>query len=110
MGRCVGILSLVIRQISVQNLCLDLFFQHQSINGPLLLLRFLILHVLGPNGQLRWYTVTSNKADISVEIVSEFILPTSKHRWSTAITLLPNAFGLFICGDRRGSVHLYSKG
>ena len=65
---------------------------------------------LGPNGQLFWYNVSGNKTELSIELVSKFSLPHSKHRWSTAVVLFPHSTNLFICGDRRGSIHLFDKG
>lgn len=38
-----------------------------------------------------------------------FTLPISKHRWLTTVSVLPNPgpSSLVLCGDRKGSLHLY---
>ena len=72
--------------------------------------QYVLISTEGPDGQLFWYNVSVAEAEFDVELVSVFTLPQAKHRWSTAVALLPDPSELLICGDRRGSVHLYVKG
>ena len=37
---------------------------------------------------------------------AKFVLPPARQHWATAVTLLPEE--KIVCGDRRGSLHLYS--
>ncbi len=44
-------------------------------------------------------------------MVATFTLPSSKHRWLTTVSILKtpgsNSGDILLCGDRRGSLHLY---
>jgi len=72
----------------------------------LLLCKF---YFAGKGGCLKWYTVEAKDSYVKASLVTSFILPLAKHRWHTAVSLL-SASNLVVCGDRRGSVHLFRKG
>ncbi|XP_072023406.1 tRNA (34-2'-O)-methyltransferase regulator WDR6-like, partial [Amphiura filiformis] len=61
----------------------------------------------GPGGHLDWYKVTTDSCDtINLIIRSKFILPSARQHWATAVSVLADE-GI-LCGDRRGSLHVYS--
>ena len=64
------------------------------------------LFVSGQDGALKWFKMETNKS-LSVNEVAQFTLPKSKHRWHTTAIVLDD--DMVICGDRRGSIHLYSS-
>ncbi|XP_068108782.1 tRNA (34-2'-O)-methyltransferase regulator WDR6 [Hyperolius riggenbachi] len=62
----------------------------------------------GPNGVMVWLEVTCSSDCVgSVSEKRRFILPTCKQRWHTSIAFIPED-NLIICGDRRGSLMLFS--
>nr|CAB3267721.1 WD repeat-containing protein 6-like [Phallusia mammillata] len=64
------------------------------------------MFVSGPSGQLNWYHV-----DTDVILVSKFVLPQAKHRWHMdALIVNSESQDHVICGDRRGSIHLFVNG
>ncbi|XP_022096573.1 WD repeat-containing protein 6-like isoform X2 [Acanthaster planci] len=63
----------------------------------------------GPDGVVIWYKADkSSKAYCLVE-AARFLLPQAPQRWLTTVTLVPNQEGALVCGDRRGSVLLYTN-
>ncbi|XP_041476881.1 WD repeat-containing protein 6-like [Lytechinus variegatus] len=58
----------------------------------------------GLNGMLTWWKVTESPS-LALHAHAHFTLPPCKQRWATSVTLYGE--DRFICGDRRGSVHLY---
>ena len=50
--------------------------------------------------------MTMKGDDINLTMKAKFILPPARQHWATAVTLLPEE--KIVCGDRRGSLHLYS--
>ncbi|KAM5148546.1 tRNA (34-2'-O)-methyltransferase regulator WDR6 [Mantella aurantiaca] len=62
----------------------------------------------GPHGVLVWLEVTCLSGRVtSVAEKCRFRLPACKQRWHTGIAFLP-AEGVMVCGDRRGSLMLFS--
>ena len=67
----------------------------------------------GPDGKLKLYEIFLNKMDqpTSLQLVDTFSLPHSKQRWITDAVLTfdtGNRWQL-VCGDRRGSLHLFDS-
>ncbi|XP_059505721.1 WD repeat-containing protein 6 isoform X2 [Stegostoma tigrinum] len=62
----------------------------------------------GADGIMIWWVV-SCKGDrvASVAEKCRYLLPLCKHRWHTSVAFLPEPH-LLVCGDRRGSLLLYS--
>ncbi|XP_043934684.1 WD repeat-containing protein 6 [Protopterus annectens] len=62
----------------------------------------------GPEGIMVWLEVLCcNNCIVSVEGKHHYLLPMCKQRWHTGIAFLHQE-DLFVCGDRRGSLLLYS--
>ncbi|XP_074862148.1 tRNA (34-2'-O)-methyltransferase regulator WDR6 [Carettochelys insculpta] len=68
-----------------------------------------VLFASGPGGVLLWLEVSwcSSGQVVSVVEKGSYLLPVCRHRWHTSIALLPQE-GLLVCGDRRGSLLLFS--
>ncbi|XP_063963460.1 tRNA (34-2'-O)-methyltransferase regulator WDR6-like [Lytechinus pictus] len=60
----------------------------------------------GLNGMLTWWKVTETPS-LALHAHADFTLPPCKQRWATSVTLYGE--DQFVCGDRRGSVHLYQR-
>ena len=69
----------------------------------------------GPEGEIKLYKIEfGNQIPTSLKLISTFILPHSKQRWVTDAILYNNAQSGFdqwklVCGDRRGSLHLFDE-
>ncbi|OXB78701.1 UNVERIFIED_CONTAM: hypothetical protein H355_002666 [Colinus virginianus] len=73
-----------------------------SALGPAALL------VSGPGGTVLWMDVTCGPGTVpAVRLMGRYRLPPCKQRWHTCATFLPQG-GLLLCGDRRGSLLLFS--
>ncbi|XP_031361843.2 tRNA (34-2'-O)-methyltransferase regulator WDR6 [Lonchura striata] len=62
----------------------------------------------GPGGEMLWLDVTHRPGQAPwVQLMGRYLLPPCKQRWHTCATFLPQK-GLLVCGDRRGSLLLFS--
>ncbi|KAG8435956.1 hypothetical protein GDO86_007161 [Hymenochirus boettgeri] len=62
----------------------------------------------GPSGVMVWLEVTCVSGHMeSVTEKGQFVLPVCKQRWHTSVAFIPSE-DLFVCGDRRGSIMLFS--
>lgn len=72
----------------------------------------------GPDGQITWWNIICTKGEtttINVTPLCIFTLPPSKQRWASAIEIfqisnketVTNKSALIVCGDRKGSLHLF---
>lgn len=76
----------------------------------------------GPEGQMHWWRVIHNwqTKELHLEPLCFFLLPPSKQRWVTCAELLDlpqedqnkeqdkiHERCLLLCGDRKGSLHVY---
>jgi len=69
------------------------------------------LVVCGPEGVIKYITHTKDEdKNFSLNLLHTFSLPYSKQRWITCAAIIPcdgeHQIKL-VCGDRRGSIHLY---
>ncbi|MGH0160499.1 UNVERIFIED_CONTAM: hypothetical protein FKN15_057572 [Acipenser sinensis] len=69
------------------------------------------LFVSGPEGRVQWWGAGQTEgAPLRLLQRGSFLLPPCRHRWLTGVAFLPGSgdgAGLWVCGDRRGSVLLY---
>ncbi|MBN3287316.1 WDR6 protein, partial [Polyodon spathula] len=69
------------------------------------------LFVSGPEGRVLWWGAgQAEGAPLRVLQKGSFLLPPCRHQWLTGVAFLPGSgdgVGLWVCGDRRGSVLLY---
>lgn len=74
---------------------------------------FLLL--TGPEGEIKLLAVKKTSTSVAIAIKATFSLPHSRQRWVSAASLVKyrnNSFVdefLLVCGDRRGSLHLYEQ-
>ncbi|XP_015495985.1 WD repeat-containing protein 6 [Parus major] len=62
----------------------------------------------GPDGEMLWLDVTHRPGQAPwVRLMGRYLLPPCKQRWHTCAAFLPQE-GLLVCGDRRGSLLLFS--
>ncbi|NXO00320.1 WDR6 protein, partial [Rhinopomastus cyanomelas] len=62
----------------------------------------------GPDGEMLWLDVTHRPGQApAAQLRGRYLLPPCKQRWHTCVAFLPQA-GLLVCGDRRGSLLLFS--
>ncbi|XP_032927739.1 WD repeat-containing protein 6 [Catharus ustulatus] len=62
----------------------------------------------GPDGEMLWLDVTHRPGQAPwVQLMGRYLLPPCKQRWHTCATFLPQE-ELLVCGDRRGSLLLFS--
>lgn len=69
------------------------------------------LFTTGPEGLMRLSILNSKGSSLGLEQLHQFILPQSKQRWATTACFYPAEEAekeSLVCGDRNGSVHLYS--
>ncbi|XP_071793458.1 tRNA (34-2'-O)-methyltransferase regulator WDR6-like [Asterias amurensis] len=67
------------------------------------------LFASGPDGLVFWLKLSRSSDRFSLGKHTSFKLPEAQQRWLTTITLIPHQEGAVVCGDRRGSVLLYSQ-
>eukprot|EP00057_Strongylocentrotus_purpuratus_P033199 XP_790551.3 PREDICTED: WD repeat-containing protein 6 [Strongylocentrotus purpuratus] len=60
----------------------------------------------GMDGELTWWKVRTSPS-LALLAHAHFTLPPCKQRWATSVTLYGE--DQFVCGDRRGSVHLFQR-
>ncbi|XP_058856500.1 WD repeat-containing protein 6-like [Acipenser ruthenus] len=69
------------------------------------------LFVSGPEGRVQWWGAgQAEGTPLRLLQRGSFLLPPCRHRWLTGVAFLPGSgdgAGLWVCGDRRGSVLLY---
>ncbi|XP_074691821.1 tRNA (34-2'-O)-methyltransferase regulator WDR6 [Strix aluco] len=62
----------------------------------------------GPDGEMLWLDVTHRPGRApGVRLMGRYLLPPCKQRWHTCAAFLPQG-GLLVCGDRRGSLLLFT--
>ncbi|KAM8994879.1 tRNA (34-2'-O)-methyltransferase regulator WDR6-like [Ara ararauna] len=62
----------------------------------------------GPDGEMLWLDVTHRPGRApGMQVMGRYLLPLCKQRWHTCAAFLPQG-GLLLCGDRRGSLLLFS--
>ena len=72
----------------------------------------------GPDGQITWWNIICTNGETTTFNVTPlciFTLPPSKQRWASAIEIfqlsnketVTNKSALIVCGDRKGSLHLF---
>ncbi|XP_068709317.1 tRNA (34-2'-O)-methyltransferase regulator WDR6-like isoform X1 [Montipora foliosa] len=78
----------------------------------------------GPDGQITWWNILvchDRDPVFEVSALCSFVLPPSKQRWASAVVVLPNPYTeqsvgedvwtvksfVVVCGDRKGSLHLF---
>ncbi|NXU59818.1 WDR6 protein, partial [Turnix velox] len=66
------------------------------------------LLVSGPDGEMLWLDVTHRPGRAPMaRLMGRYLLPPCKQRWHTCAIFLSHG-GLLLCGDRRGSLLLFS--
>ncbi|XP_025054830.1 LOW QUALITY PROTEIN: WD repeat-containing protein 6 [Alligator sinensis] len=69
------------------------------------------LFASGPEGALLWMEACCGPGGQGLVLIprGRYLLPLCKHRWHTSAAFLPQD-GLWVCGDRRGSLLLFPCG